>query len=101
MMREKFYVTAKFKVKREKLYEAEELMKMLTDKTPQNEEGCIEYYYIKSVSDESEFTSVEIWENEAEEAKHWETEYIQAAMQKLPDLLEELPEIRKWKRFDV
>ena len=98
-MNEKLYVTAKFKVKKEKLSEAKELMKTLADKTSQNEEGCIEYYYIKSISDDSEFTSVEIWKNEVEEAKHWETEYIQAAMQKLPDLLQELPEIRKWKIF--
>lgn len=98
-MSEKLYVTAKFKVKKEKLSEAEELMKMLTEKTNRNEEGCVEYYYIKSVADESEFTSLEIWENETEEAKHWKTEYIQAAMQSLPEFLEEMPEIRKWKTF--
>ncbi|GEM56217.1 hypothetical protein B0A58_05495 [Flavobacterium branchiophilum NBRC 15030 = ATCC 35035] len=96
-MTSKIYVTAKFTVKKEKLDEAIALMKNLTSTTTQTEKGCVAYYYLQSITNSCEFTSCEIWENENDEAKHWETAHVQNALKALPHLLETLPEIVKWK----
>ncbi len=95
-MNQNYYVTAKFKIKKDKLEQAKSLIKSLTITTNTQEKGCIEYYYLQNQADEYEFTSFEKWENEAEEAKHWHTEHVQNALQQLPDLLEVMPEIIKW-----
>lgn len=99
-MNTNLYVTAKFKVKKEKINEAIALMRALTDSTTQNEKGCISYYYLQNNVDDSEFTSFEIWENETEEANHWATPHVQNALSKLPELLEVSPEIIKWKSLN-
>lgn len=91
------YVTAKFTVKSDKLNEAINLFKGLTAATIQNEKGCIAYYYLQNTINPNEFTSYEIWENESEESKHWETTYVQKAITEMPNLLESNPEIIKWK----
>ncbi|OAZ05487.1 putative quinol monooxygenase [Flavobacterium succinicans] len=91
------YVTAKFTVKSDKLNEAINLIKGLTTETTQNEKGCIAYYYLQNTTNPYEFTSYEIWENESEESKHWETTYVQKAIIEMPNLLESNPEIIKWK----
>ena len=71
-------------------------MKGLTEITTQTEAGCIAYYYLQNNANECEFTSYEIWENDIEEAKHWETAHVQNALVELPNLLETYPEIIKW-----
>lgn len=96
-MNSQFYVTAKFKVKKDKIKDAIEVMKVLALATTQNENGCVSYSYLQNNVDECEFTSYEIWENEAEEANHWTTLHIQEALSKLPNLLEVDPEIIKWR----
>lgn len=96
-MNKRVYVTAKFLVKGEKLAEAQALMQSLTEKTRQNEQGCIEYCYLQNTENILEFTSWEIWETETEENKHWDAPYVQDALKRLPDLLDVSPEIIKWK----
>ncbi|WP_281275627.1 putative quinol monooxygenase [Hydromonas duriensis] len=91
-----FYVTGRFKVKSDKLAEAIALMKSLTEATNAKEEGCLEYYYLQSATNSYEFSSIEIWKNETEEVKHWQTEHVQHALSKLPELLEGQPDIVKW-----
>ena len=93
------YVTAKFTVRKEKLSNALALIKALTEVT-KTEEGCIKYYYLQNTANECEFTSFEIWENESEERKHWETAHVQNALKELPNLLETSPEIIKWKALN-
>ena len=95
-MKKKVYVTAKFTVKKENISDAIALMKGLTETTTQTEAGCIAYYYLQNNANECEFTSYEIWEDESEEIKHWETAHVQNALKELPNLLETLPEIIKW-----
>lgn len=96
-MNTNFYVTAKFKVKKEKRDEAISLMKNLTEITNRSEKGCVAYYYLQNNVDDCEFTSYEVWENETEEGKHWATEHVQNALKVMPALLEVAPEIIKWK----
>lgn len=96
-MNTNFYVTAKFRVKKDKINDAIAVMNALTEANTQKEKGCISYHYLQNNVDECEFTSFEIWENEAEEGKHWTTLHVQEALSKLPYLLEVTPEIIKWK----
>lgn len=93
------YITAKFRVKKEKLTEANDLMQNLITKTLQNEENCISYTYLRNVSVENEFTSFEIWKDAEAEASHWGTPHIAEALKVLPELLETEPEIIKWNRI--
>jgi quinol monooxygenase YgiN len=96
-MNTKFYVTAKFTIKKDKMEESLALMKRLTEETNSKEEGCKDYFYLQNSANDCEFTSYEVWESEAEEAKHWATDHVQTALAALPELLEKMPEITKWK----
>lgn len=95
-MNNNLFVTAKFEVKKDKLDNALALMKNLTEATKQNEAGCINYYYLQNITNPCEFTSYEIWKNEEEELKHWNTIHVQKALKDMPDLLVSFPEILKW-----
>lgn len=96
----KLYVTAKFTVKPEKLDESLTLMKNLTEATNSKEEGCVAYYYLQSATNMYEFSSVEIWQDEVAEAKHWQTAHVQNALSVLPALLAVEPEIIKWRELN-
>ena len=88
------YVTANFRIKKEKILEAIQLMKSLTEAT-HKESGCKDYYYLQNPDNTCEFTSFEIWATSDAEAKHWQTQHITDALAQLPDLLETAPEIKK------
>ena len=93
------FVTAKFRIKNQKLSEANALMQNLITKTLQNEKNCISYTYLKNKNVENEFTSFEIWKDDEAEAKHWETSHVVEALKQLPEMLENEPEIIKWNRI--
>lgn len=93
------FVTAKFRIKNEKLSEANALMQNLITKTLQNEGNCISYTYLKNSEIENEFTSFEIWKDDEAEANHWTTSHIAEALKQLPEMLENEPEITKWNRI--
>lgn len=98
-MSQPLYVTAKFRIKKEKLIEANTLMQNLITSTLQNEENCISYTYLKNSEKENEFTSFEVWKDAEAEAQHWETVHIAEALKQLPEMLETEPEIIKWNRI--
>lgn len=98
-MSKPLFVTAKFRIKTEKLSEANKLMQDLMTKTLQNEENCISYTYLKNNNVENEFTSFEVWKDADSEAQHWQTNHIAEALKQLPEMLENEPEITKWNRI--
>lgn len=98
-MSKPLFVTAKFRIKNEKLSEANALMQKLMTRTLENEENCISYTYLKNKDAENEFTSFEIWKDAEAEAQHWETSHIAEALKQLPEMLETEPEITKWNRI--
>lgn len=98
-MSKPLFVTAKFRIKTEKLSEANALMQNLMTQTLQNEENCISYIYLKNNVLENEFTSFEVWKDAEAEAQHWETVHIAEALKQLPEMLETEPEITKWNRI--
>lgn len=98
-MSKPLFVTAKFRIKKEKLSKANKLMQDLMVQTLQNEENCINYIYLKNSSIENEFTSFEIWKDAEAEAQHWQTPHIAEALKQLPEMLENEPEITKWNRI--
>lgn len=98
-MSKPLFVTAKFRIKKEKLSEANALMQNLITKTLQNEENCISYTYLKNNNVENEFTSFEVWKDAEAEVQHWQTSHIAEALKQLPEMLENEPEIIKWNRI--
>lgn len=56
----------------------EELKLILTElaKETRKEPGALEYFFIEDKLKPNTILSCERWENEAEEAKHWETEHL-------------------------
>ena len=98
-MSKPLYVTARFRIKKEKLNEAHDLMQNLITQTLKNEEGCIRYTYLKNNTLDNEFTSYEEWKDAESESMHWETTHIKEALQLLQDMLESEPDVRKWHRI--
>lgn len=98
-MSKPLFVTAKFRIKKEKLNEANDLMQSLITQTLQKEENCISYMYLKNNEIENIFTSFEVWKDAEAEANHWAKPHIAEALKQLPEMLEAEPEITKWNRI--
>ncbi len=60
------------------------------------EQGCITYEMLQNNEDPTDFTFVEEWTEEAALVKHFETDHIQNALSKFPDLLAEELDVRKY-----
>lgn len=71
----------------------EELKRVVAElaKGTREEKGNIEYTIIEDSSKPNALFSIEKWENEAEEAKHWETPHLKDALAKLEGVLAKEP----------
>ncbi len=90
------YVIAQFRGKSDKI---DQLVEMLTELTAQTrqESGCIEYGFYQSTDNPVMFSSFEVWENLASEEAHWQTQHIQHALARLPELTEGEAQIIKYR----
>lgn len=61
-----------------------------------NESGCISYELLQNQTDQTDFTFVEEWENDAAIDAHLTTKYIRDALTKLPGLVSVEPDIRRY-----
>ena len=93
------YVMAKFRIKKDQLSAANTLMQNLITQTLQNEAHCISYTYLQNSAIENEFSSLELWQDANSEAQHWQMPHLIEALQQLPTMLENTPEITKWHRI--
>ena len=73
-----------------------EVVKELARAT-RNEPGAQEYLIIEDAATPNTVFSIEKWENETEEAKHWEMPHLKEALAKMEPLLGAAPVVRKGK----
>ncbi len=79
----------------DKVEEAKALLEGLIQPT-RAENGCIRYDLLQNQADPTDFTYVEEWEsNEALDA-HLASDHIQAAIARVPELIAEGPDIRRY-----
>jgi len=60
------------------------------------EQGCISYEMLENIEDPTEFTFVEEWTDLSRLVAHLETDHIQNALSKFPDLLASDLDVRKY-----
>lgn len=79
----------------EKVEEARALLTSLLAPTRQ-EAGCIQYELLQNQADPTDFTFVEEWESHAALDTHLASAHIQAAIARVPELIAEGPDIRRY-----
>jgi quinol monooxygenase YgiN/predicted small metal-binding protein len=95
-MQENTLITiVRLKSKPGKEAELKELLQGLLIPT-RNEPGCISYELLMNKEDPTEFTFVEQWKDDNALNGHFETSHIKNALQKLPDILAEDMDLRKY-----
>lgn len=61
------------------------------------EAGNLQYDLLQHLEDENEFRFVEKWASKEALNAHFETEHVQDALSKLPDLMAGSPDIRRYR----
>ena len=89
-------VVAHLEGRPEKASELKGLLEGLIAPTHQ-EAGCIAYELLEDVEDPAKFTFVEEWASDEALAAHFETEHIQNALARLPELLAADLDLRKYR----
>ena len=95
MNRDTLRVIARLKAKSGKSEELRSLLMGLITPTHQ-ESGCISYEMLQNREDPSEFTFVEEWTDPAALDSHFQTEHIQNALKRFPELLAEELDLRRY-----
>ncbi len=85
----------RLKAKQGKEKELKDLLRNLI-KPSRQEPGCISYELLVNKDNPGEFTFVEKWKDDNALNEHFETEHIKAALKKLPELLAEDMDLRKY-----
>lgn len=65
-------------------------------KTTQAEAGCLQYDLLQNQTDPTDFTFVEEWESLTALENHLASKHIQAALARVPELIAEGPDIRRY-----
>jgi quinol monooxygenase YgiN len=79
-------IVAHLEARPDKVSELRELLEGLVVPT-RLEAGCVSYEMLESLEDPAKFTFVEEWTHEEALEAHFETEHIQNALARFPDLL--------------
>ncbi len=90
-----FRTVVRLKSKPGKEAELKELLQGLIIPT-RSEPGCISYELLMNKEDPKEFTFVEEWKDDNALNGHFETSHIKNALQKLPGILAEEMDLRKY-----
>ncbi|PWJ44950.1 putative quinol monooxygenase [Sediminitomix flava] len=85
-MSKQIFTVVALTAKEGKLEELKEVVSKLAEET-RKEAGVIEYLVIENALKPNTVFSIEKWENEKEEEKHWETPHLKSALEKLDDIL--------------
>lgn len=91
------YVTASFMVKAQGLDVVLEVLAVLSQNTLQ-EPGCLDYGYYQSLENPLQLTSFEVWQDEDNEAAHWRSEHLAAALSQVAGWLQDVPKVNKYRR---
>ncbi|HEY9621380.1 MAG TPA: putative quinol monooxygenase [Crinalium sp.] len=79
----------------DKVEDAKALLFGLVAPTRQ-EPGCLQYDLLQNQADPTDFTFVEEWESHEALNAHLASEHIQAAIARVPELISEGPDIRRY-----
>ncbi len=89
------YTIAVLKAKEGKLNDLKSVLSELAVET-RKEKGAIEYFFVHDENfDENTIVSYEKWTNAAEEAAHWKTPHLRAAITKMKDILDGEPTVHR------
>lgn len=92
---ESFRVVARFKAQPGRQHELRAVLVGLIEPT-RRESGCIRYELLANQGDPTELTFVEEWEDPAALEAHFASAHIQAARERLPELLDEEMDLRRY-----
>lgn len=88
-------VIARISARPEKIQELKILLGGLVEPT-RRDKGCISYQFLQNKADPTDFTFIEEWENDAAIDAHFATLHVQEALSKIPSLLAQEPDIRRY-----
>lgn len=88
-------VVARLSAFPDRIDELKTLLLSLIEPTRQ-EAGCLQYELLQNRADPTDFTFVEEWESDALLDQHLASTHIQAAVAKVPELVAEGPDIRRY-----
>lgn len=91
-------VVARFSAKPERIEDVKRVLTEFVAPTRQ-EDGCITYDLLQSVSDPTDITFVEEWTSEAALENHLACEHIARGRAELPELLEGEGDIRVYRQI--
>lgn len=95
----KIRVVARLVAFPDKVDEAKALLLGLIEPTSQ-ETGFIQYDLLQNQADPTDFTFVEEWESHAALNAHLASDHIQAAIARIPELMVEEPDIRRYTQLN-
>jgi quinol monooxygenase YgiN len=88
-------VVARLKARADKASELRTVLEALIAPT-RKEAGCISYELLENQDDPTDLTFLEEWVDGEALDSHFETDHIRGAMEKLPDLLAEGLDVRRY-----
>ena len=88
-------VVARIKARPDKIEEVKKLLSGLIEPT-RKESGCVSYELLQNQNDPTDFTFVEEWTSAAALSAHFETEHFKNALPRIPELLDEEPDIQTY-----
>ena len=91
-MDENLYLTARLKVKADKVEELKQAALAIVDDS-RSEEGCISYNVHQSVEDETVFVWRECWKNKTVLDEHFEMDYVKNFFRVVDEVAAEPPQI--------
>ncbi|MEM0939935.1 MAG: putative quinol monooxygenase [Bacteroidota bacterium] len=93
-MNKSIHIIVELSAKEGKLEEMKQIFEELARET-RNEDGAIDYIFIEDQNKPNTLLSIEKWESEDAEAKHWETPHLKEALKKAEEVLAGKPIIHK------
>jgi len=86
VMNKQFFVVAELTAQEGKFDEMKAIFEGLAAET-RKEKGAVEYFFIEDQNKPNTLLSIERWENDVEEAKHWETSHLKEALENASKIL--------------
>ncbi|MEO1053012.1 MAG: antibiotic biosynthesis monooxygenase [Bacteroidota bacterium] len=93
-MSKPIYVVAELTAQEGKFDEMNQIFQALANES-RKEPGAVEYFFIEDQSKPNTLLSIEKWENETEESKHWQTPHLAKALEQAKEVLSGEPTIHK------
>ena len=94
-MSDNIFTIAVLKAKDGRLDDLKSTLEQLAEET-RKETGAVEYFFVHDTNhDPNTIVSYEKWQNQEEEAKHWQTPHLKNAIGEMKDILDGEPVIHR------